>query len=246
MNTDNTVYQNPLTGRYAGKEMSYIWSPQYKHSTWRRLWLTLARCEQKLGLDITDTQIEQMSAHLEDIDFDKVAAKEKELRHDVMSHIHVFGELCPEAMPIIHLGATSCFVTDNTELIQMREGLKVIRGKLLKLMAQLAAFCDEHRAMPTLGFTHFQPAHLTPVGKRFSLYLQDLMLDFERVEEEIARIPFRSVKGTTGTQASFLELFDGDHAKCRQLERDVAAGMGFANVVAVSADFGDGAADGAE
>ena len=234
MNTDNTVYQNPLTGRYAGKEMSYIWSPQYKHSTWRRLWLTLARCEQKLGLDITDTQIEQMSAHLEDIDFDKVAAKEKELRHDVMSHIHVFGELCPEAMPIIHLGATSCFVTDNTELIQMREGLKVIRGKLLKLMAQLAAFCDEHRAMPTLGFTHFQPAQLTTVGKRFSLYLQDLMLDFERVEEEIERIPFRSVKGTTGTQASFLELFDGDHAKCRQLERDVAAGMGFANVVAVS------------
>ena len=231
---NNDVYQNPLTDRYAGKEMSYLWSPQFKHSTWRRLWLMLAKCEQKLGLAITDSQIAAMEQHLDDIDFDKVAAKERELRHDVMSHIHVFGELCPEAMPIIHLGATSCFVTDNTELIQMREGLKIIRGKLLRLMSQLAAFCDANKALPTLGFTHFQPAQLTTVGKRFSLYLQDFLLDFERVEEEIERIPFRSVKGTTGTQASFLELFDGDHAKCRQLERDVAAGMGFSNVIAVS------------
>ncbi len=230
----NDVYQNPLTDRYAGKEMSYLWSPQYKHSTWRRLWLELARCEQKLGLAITDSQIQAMAAHLDDIDFDKVAEKEKELRHDVMSHIHVFGSLCPEAMPIIHLGATSCFVTDNTELIQMREGLRIIRGKLLKLMEQLADFCDRNKALPTLGFTHFQPAQLTTVGKRFSLYLQDFMLDFERVDEEIGRIPFRSVKGTTGTQASFLELFDGDHAKCRELERSVAAAMGFDRVVAVS------------
>lgn len=234
MNTDNNVYQNPLTGRYAGKEMSRIWSPQYKHSTWRRLWLTLARCEQKLGLKITDKQIQQMSEHLEDIDFEKVAAKEKELRHDVMSHIHVFGEQCPEAMPIIHLGATSCFVTDNTELIQIRASLKVIRGKLLKLMAQLAQFCDQNRALPTLGFTHFQPAQLTTVGKRFCLYLQDFMLDFERVEQEIERLPFRSVKGTTGTQASFLELFNGDHAKCRELEKMVASEMGFSQIVAVS------------
>ena len=230
----NDVYLNPLTDRYAGKEMSYIWSPQFKHSTWRRLWLELARCEKRLGLAITDAQIEQMAAHLDDIDFDRVAAKEKELRHDVMSHIHVFGELCPDAMPIIHLGATSCFVTDNTELIQMREGMKIIRGKLLKLMAQLADFCEREKGRPTLGFTHFQPAQLTTVGKRFSLYLQDFMLDFERLEREIGELRFRSVKGTTGTQASFLELFDGDHEKCRQLERDVAAGMGFDRVVAVS------------
>lgn len=230
----NDVYLNPLTDRYAGKEMSYIWSPQFKHSTWRRLWLELARCEKRLGLAITDAQIEQMAAHLDDIDFDRVAAKEKELRHDVMSHIHVFGELCPDAMPIIHLGATSCFVTDNTELIQMREGMKIIRGKLLKLMAQLADFCEREKGRPTLGFTHFQPAQLTTVGKRFSLYLQDFMLDFERLEREVGELRFRSVKGTTGTQASFLELFDGDHEKCRQLERDVAAGMGFDRVVAVS------------
>ena len=230
----NDVYLNPLTDRYAGKEMSYIWSPQFKHSTWRRLWLELARCEKRLGLAITDAQIEQMAAHLDDIDFDRVAAKEKELRHDVMSHIHVFGELCPDAMPIIHLGATSCFVTDNTELIQMREGMKIIRGKLLKLMAQLADFCEREKGRPTLAFTHFQPAQLTTVGKRFSLYLQDFMLDFERLEREVGELRFRSVKGTTGTQASFLELFDGDHEKCRQLERDVAAGMGFDRVVAVS------------
>ncbi len=234
MSLDKYVYQNPLTGRYAGKEMSRIWSPQYKHSTWRRLWLVLAECEKKLGLEISDSQLEQMRAHLEDIDFEKVALKERELRHDVMSHIQVFGELCPEAMPIIHLGATSCFVTDNTELIQMRESLKIIRGKLLKLMAQLAEFCEKNRALPILGFTHFQPAQLTTVGKRFSLYLQDFRFDLERIEEEIERIPFRSVKGTTGTQASFLELFDGDHSKCRRLEQDVASAMGFTRVVPVS------------
>ena len=194
----------------------------------------MARCERKLGLAITERQIAEMAAHLDDIDFDRVSEKEKELRHDVMSHIHVFGEQCPEAMPIIHLGATSCFVTDNTELIQMREGLKILRRKLLKLIAQLADFCDAHKAMPTLGFTHFQPAQLTTVGKRFSLYMQDFVLDFERLERELENLPFRSVKGTTGTQASFLELFDGDHEKCRRLERDVAAEMGFRRVVAVS------------
>ena len=194
----------------------------------------LAKCEKELGLDITDAQIAQMEAHLDDIDFEKVAEVEKERRHDVMSHITVFGEQCPDAMPIIHLGATSCFVTDNTELIQMREALKVLRKKLLKLIEQLAAFCDEYKDMPMLGFTHFQPAQLTTVGKRFSLYLQDLYLDFERISGEIDRIPFRSTKGTTGTQASFLELFDGDHDKCRQLEKNVAKGMGFDNVIALS------------
>lgn len=231
---NQNVYSSPLTDRYAGAEMSRVWSPQFKHSTWRRLWLELAKCEQRLGLGITDRQIGQMAAHLEDIDFDRVAEKEKELRHDVMSHIHVFGELCPDAMPIIHLGATSCFVTDNTELIQMREGMGILRGKLLKLMAQLAVFCDRNKDLPTLGFTHYQPAQLTTVGKRFCLYLQDFLLDFGRLEREIEELPFRSVKGTTGTQASFLELFDGDHAKCRELEKSVAAAMGFDRVIAVS------------
>lgn len=234
MSKDNSSYNNPLTGRYAGKVMSGIWSPQFKHSTWRRLWLTLAKCEKELGLPITDSQIAELSAHLDDIDFDRVSEIEKSLRHDVMSHIRALGELCPEAAPIVHLGATSCFVTDNTELIQMRESLKEIKSKLLLLISQLADFCDKYKAMPSLGFTHLQPAQLTTVGKRFALYLQDFMLDFERIDREIAELPFRSVKGTTGTQASFLELFDGDHDKCRKLEKNVAKAMGFDNVVFLS------------
>ncbi|MBE6376237.1 MAG: adenylosuccinate lyase [Lentisphaerae bacterium] len=230
----NCVYRNPLTDRYAGKEMSFIWSPQHKHSTWRKLWLTLATCEKALGLPITDGQIAALAAHQEDIDFDRVAEIEKELRHDVMSHIRALSELCPEAAPIIHLGATSCFVTDNTELLQIKEAFGVIRSKLLKLIANLADFCEENRALPMLGFTHFQPAQLTTLGKRFALYLQDFVLDFERLEYESGQLPFRSVKGTTGTQASFLELFDGDHEKCRQLEKDVAKAMGFDRVIALS------------
>ncbi len=231
---DHERYQNPLIDRYAGREMSFLWSPQFKHSTWRRLWLALAESERDLGLNITDEQIRQMAAHLDDIDFDAVAAKEKELRHDVMSHIHVFGAQCPAAMPIIHLGATSCFVTDNTELIQMRNGMRLLRRKLLKLMSQLADFADAYKELPALGFTHFQAAQLTTVGKRFSLYLQDFLFDYERLTREEETLPFRSVKGTTGTQASFLALFDGDHRKVRQLERDVASRMGFSRVVAVS------------
>ena len=234
MNSKYDTYDNPLTGRYAGKEMSRIWSPQFKHSTWRRLWLALARNEQALGLPVSDGQIAELAAHIEDIDFDRVAEIEKELRHDVMSHIRALSELCPQAAPIIHLGATSCYVTDNTELIQQREGLKIIKGKLLLLISKLAAFCDQYKALPTLGFTHFQPAQLTTVGKRFALYLQDFCLDLERVERQIAEIPFRSVKGTTGTQASFLELFDGDHAKCRELEKRVAESMGFDKVIFLS------------
>jgi adenylosuccinate lyase len=214
--------------------MSFNWSPQKKHSTWRRLWLALAESEKELGLNINDTQIEQMSAHLDDIDFAAVAEKEKQLRHDVMSHIHIFGEQCPDAMPIIHLGATSCFVTDNTELIQIRDGLKIIRQKLLLLMNALSKFCVEYKDMPALGFTHYQPAQLTTVGKRFSLYLQDFMLDFERLEFELENLPFRSVKGTTGTQASFLALFNGDGEKVKTLERAVADKMGFEKVVDVS------------
>lgn len=230
----NNSYRNPLTDRYAGKEMSFIWSPQHKHSTWRRLWLTLAKCEKNLGLPITDLQIEQLAQHLDDIDFDRVAALEKELRHDVMSHIRALSELCPDAAPIIHLGATSCFVTDNTELLQTKEAFAVIRGKMLKLISNLADFCEKYRALPMLGFTHFQPAQLTTLGKRFALYLQDFVLDFERLEREMRDLPFRSVKGTTGTQASFLELFDGNHEKCRQLEKDVAKAMGIDKVIALS------------
>ncbi|MDD3154254.1 MAG: adenylosuccinate lyase [Victivallaceae bacterium] len=231
---DYNIYSNPLSERYASKEMSFIWSPQKKHSTWRRLWLALAEEEMRLGLDITEEQVAEIRGHLDDIDFDVAAAFEKELRHDVMSHVHTLGKLCPKAMPIIHLGATSCFVTDNTELIQMRDGLRLLCGKLLKLIAQLADFAESHKDLPTLGFTHYQPAQLTTVGKRFSLYLQDFVMDFERLERECADIPFRSVKGTTGTQASFLALFDGDHAKVRELERSVARKMGFDKVVALS------------
>jgi adenylosuccinate lyase len=230
---DNKSYQNPLTGRYASKEMSFNWSPQMKHSTWRRLWLALARSEKELGLNITDKQIAEMESHLDDIDFKKAAAKEKELRHDVMSHIHVFGEQCPAAMSIIHLGATSCFVTDNTELIQLRDGLRIIKSKLLKVISRFAERADEYALMPTLGFTHYQPAQLTTIGKRFSLYLQDFLFDFERLEEEMAKLPFRGVKGTTGTQASFLALFDGNHDKVNQLNSMVAKEMEFDKTISV-------------
>jgi adenylosuccinate lyase len=231
---DYNTYQNPLTGRYASREMSFNWSPQNKHSTWRKLWLTLAEEEKALGLAISDQQIAEMAAHLEDIDFELAEAKEKELRHDVMSHIHAFGTQCPSAMPIIHLGATSCYVTDNTELIQMREGMRLLRGKLLQVIKTMADVVEQYKDMPTLGFTHYQPAQLTTVGKRFSLYLQDLVMDYERLEHEIEHLPFRSVKGTTGTQASFLELFNGDHEKVKALERCVATKMGFDNIVNVS------------
>lgn len=231
---DYNSFLNPLTDRYASKEMSYNWSPQKKHSTWRRLWLALAECEKELGLNITDEQLNEMRQHLDDIDFQAVEAVEKDLRHDVMSHIHVFGKQCPAAMPIIHLGATSCYVTDNTGLIQMRDGLKLLRGKLLKVIRLLADFAMKNRNLPTLGFTHYQPAQLTTVGKRFSLYLQDFMLDFERLEFELDRLPFRSVKGTTGTQASFMALFEGDQEKIKLLEKNVAAKMGFYRVIPVS------------
>ena len=231
---DYNSFLNPLTDRYASKEMSYNWSPQKKHSTWRRLWLALAECEKELGLNITDEQLNEMRQHLDDIDFQAVEAVEKDLRHDVMSHIHVFGKQCPAAMPIIHLGATSCYVTDNTELIQMRDGLKLLRGKLLKVIRLLADFAMKNRNLPTLGFTHYQPAQLTTVGKRFSLYLQDFMLDFERLEFELDRLPFRSVKGTTGTQARFMALFEGDQEKIKLLEKNVAAKMGFDRVIPVS------------
>ena len=228
------IYQNPLTTRYAGDEMTYTWSPQKKHSTWRRLWLALARAEKELGLNITDEQINEMEAHIDDIDFEEAARKEKELRHDVMSHVHTFGTCCPKAMPIIHLGATSCYVTDNTELVQLRDAMKIIKSKLLGVIAKFADFSEQHKDLPVLGFTHYQPAQLTTLGKRFSLYLQDFMFDFQRLENEISKLPFRSIKGTTGTQASFLALFNGDTDKVKRVERIIADEMGFASIIGVS------------
>jgi len=228
------VYQSPLVDRYSSKEMSYNWSAQKKHSLWRKLWVVLAESEKELGLRITDAQILEMKGHVDDIDFEKVRAKEKELRHDVMSHIHVFGELCPLAMPIIHLGATSCYVTDNSELIQIRDGFVIIKNKLLKVIKRFSEQAEKYADMPTLGFTHYQPAQLTTVGKRFCLYLQDFLLDLGRLEYEIDNLIFRGVKGTTGTQASFLTLFGGDHDKVMKLDKMVAEKMGFNSSVPVS------------
>jgi adenylosuccinate lyase len=227
-------YENPLSGRYASKEMSFIWSPAKKFSTWRRLWLALAEAEAELGLDISEAQLAEMRAHLEDINYEYAEAKEKETRHDVMAHIHAWGVQCPTAAPIIHLGATSCYVGDNTELLQMKEALGLVRAKLLQLIQHLARFAAAHRALPTLGFTHYQPAQLVTVGKRACLWLQDFLLDFHRVSREAEELPMRGVKGTTGTQASFLELFGGDHAKVKALNAAVVRKMGFSSAIGVS------------
>ncbi len=227
-------YESPLASRYAGRQMSFIWSAQNKHCLWRKLWLELAKAEKTLGLEIEDSQIAEMQDHLQDIDFGAVARKESELKHDVMSHIHVFGELCPKARPIIHLGATSCFVTDNSEIIQMRDSLRIIKGKILAVISKLADFADKYKSLPTLGFTHYQPAQLTTPGKRAVLYIQDFLFDLDRLEHELENLPFIGVKGTTGTQASFLELFDGDHVKVKLLDAKIAKAMGFEKSVAVS------------
>ena len=224
---DRKIYNNPLVVRYASKEMAYLFSDEYKFKTWRKLWLILAEAEKDLGLPITDEQIEEMREHLEDIDFEYAAKKEKELKHDVMAHIHTFGKAAPSAMSIIHLGATSAFVGDNTDLIQMKEGLALVRKRLLKVMSNLRKFACDYRFVPTLGFTHFQPAQLTTVGKRAALWLQDLLIDFKLISLLHSRIPARGVKGTTGTQASFLKLFNGDEEKVKQLDEIVVKRMGF-------------------
>ncbi len=227
------LYESPLSSRYASREMLYLFSPDKKFTTWRRLWIALARAERKLGLPITQAQIDEMEQHKDDIDYEAAARYERQLRHDVMAHIHAFGDLCPTAMPIIHLGATSCFVGDNTDVILMREGLELLRGKLVNLIDRLTKFAMEYRAMPTLGFTHFQPAQLTTVGKRATLWVNELVMDLEELEHRIDSLQFRGVKGTTGTQASFLELFGGDQEKVRQLEKLVSQEMGFEKVVPV-------------
>lgn len=228
------VYQNPLETRYASREMSALWSEQRKHSTWRRLWVALAEAQHELGLDISPAQLAELRAHVDDIDFDRAARYERELRHDVMAHVHAYRDLCPTAGGIIHLGATSCYVTDNTELIQIREGLQILRRRLVQVIDRLGRFAAEHRALPCLGLTHLQPAQPTTVGKRATLWCHDLVLDLEEVEHRLSTLKFRGVKGTTGTQATFLTLLGGDHAKVLELERRVARKMGFEAVYPVT------------
>ncbi|MEG0940749.1 MAG: adenylosuccinate lyase [Oscillospiraceae bacterium] len=228
------TYESPLCSRYASDEMQYIFSPDKKFTTWHKLWIALARAEMKLGLPVTQEQIFEMELRADEIDYEYAAKMEKELRHDVMAHVHTFGKQCPKAMPIIHLGATSCYVGDNTDIIIMREGMQLIRAELVNVIASLADFADKYKALPTLGFTHFQPAQLTTVGKRAALWISDLLLDLDELNYRINSLQLLGSKGTTGTQASFLELFDGDNAKCVELERLIAEEMGFNSCVAVS------------
>ncbi len=227
-------YESPLSSRYASDEMQYIFSPDKKFSTWRRLWVALARAEMELGLPVTQEQVAELEAHLTDIDYEKAAQWEKKLRHDVMAHVHTYGELCPKAKPIIHLGATSCYVGDNTDVILMREGLELVRDKVVRVLAHLADFADKYKALPTLGFTHFQAAQLVTVGKRATLWMNELLMDLHEIEYRISTLALLGSKGTTGTQASFLELFEGDHEKVRLLEEKIAKEMGFTAVVPVS------------
>ncbi len=220
-------YDNPLISRYASAEMAGLWSEQRKFSTWRKLWVVLAQAERELGLSISEAQVAELAAHTEKIDFAAAANYEKKLRHDVMAHVHAYGDVCPTARPIIHLGATSCYVTDNADLLLMREGLQLVARRLAAAIDQLGRFAQQHRELPCLGFTHLQPAQPTTVGKRACLWAYDLALDLAEVEHRLALLKARSVKGTTGTQASFLALLGGDHAKVRRLEQLVAAKLGF-------------------
>jgi adenylosuccinate lyase len=228
------VYENPLISRYASREMAQLFSEQRKFGVWRRLWVMLAEAEQELGLPITIAQIAELKQHLDDIDFPAAQAYERKLRHDVMAHVHAYGDQCPSARAIIHLGATSCYVTDNADLILMREALQMVAARLAAVIQALSGFAAQHRALPCLAFTHLQPAQPTTVGKRTCLWIYDLALDLAEVEHRIATLKARSVKGTTGTQASFLALFNGDHAKVQELERRVAAKMGFEGSYAVT------------
>jgi adenylosuccinate lyase len=228
------TYRSPLAERYASQAMLELWSLQTRHGLWRRLWLALAEAERELGVDIPKAAIVEMRAHLDDIDFDAVAEYEKRFRHDVMAHVHAFGDRAPAAKGVIHLGATSCFVTDNGDLIQMKRGLELLRGRVLTLIRTLAAFAKAWKDEPTLGYTHLQAAQLTTVGKRATLWLQDLVLDLAELDHRLATLPMRGVKGTTGTQASFLELLGGDHAKVRKLDRMVCVAMGFGESIPVS------------
>lgn len=227
-------YQSPFSVRYASREMQRIFSERNKFTTWRRLWVALAESEQSLGLPISDEQLDELRSHVEDVNFEVAEAREKIVRHDVMSHVYAYGEQCPKAKGIIHLGATSCYVGDNTDLIVMREALRLLRGKLVTVVGNLAGFAEKHAGMPTLAFTHFQPAQPTTVGKRATLWLQDVMSDIEDLDYVLGGLKLLGSKGTTGTQASFLELFNGDHEKCRRLDAMIAEKMGFPGCYAVS------------
>ena len=230
----NDRYVSPLSERYASREMQYIFSPDKKFKTWRKLWIALAETEKELGLPITEEQIEELKAHQEEINYEDAKERERLVRHDVMSHVYAYGLQCPKAKGIIHLGATSCYVGDNTDLMIMREALELVRKKLLNVMAELAKFADHYKDQPTLAFTHFQPAQPTTVGKRATLWLMDLRLDLEDLEHVLGSMKLLGSKGTTGTQASFLELFDGDHEKCRQADQRIAQKMGFPGCYPVS------------
>jgi len=234
MADNKNVYTSPLVERNASKEMAELFGAQKKFTMWRRLWLELAKAQKNLGLDIKQNQINQMAAHLDDIDFNRAASYEKKFRHDVMAHIHTFADSAPKAAPIIHLGATSCYVADNTDLIIMREALQLTAGKLASVINLLSKFAKKYRTLPTLGFTHFQPAQLTTVGKRAALWCYDFVMDLAEAEHRLDTLPFRGVKGTTGTQASFLALFDGNHNKVKRLDKTIAAAFGFKKTCAVT------------
>ena len=230
----NNSYESPFCTRYASKEMQFIFSADKKFTTWRRLWVALARAEMKLGLNVTQEQVEELEAHINDIDYQKAAEEEKIVRHDVMAHVHTYGAACPKAEKIIHLGATSCYVGDNTDVIIMRDAMQVVKRKLVKVISQLAAFADKYKSLPCLAYTHLQPAQLTTVGKRATLWCNELIIDLEALDFELGRLKLLGSKGTTGTQASFMELFHGDTDKVKELERLIAEEMGFDAVVPVS------------
>lgn len=220
-------YNSPLSERYASKEMQYVFSPDKKFRTWRRLWIALAETEKELGLPITDEQIEELKEHAEDINYDVAREREKIVRHDVMSHVYAYGQQCPKAKGIIHLGATSCYVGDNTDMIVMAEALEIVRRKLVNVIAELAEFADEYKGLPTLAFTHFQPAQPTTVGKRATLWMQEFAMDLEDLEYVKSTLKLLGSKGTTGTQASFLELFEGDQETIDKIDPMIAKKMGF-------------------
>ena len=232
--TQRTRYVSPLGERYASAAMLELWSPQTRYGLWRRLWVTLAEKERELGVPIPDDAIAQMRAHVDDIDFEKVAAYERRFRHDVMAHVHAFADVAPAARPFIHLGATSAFVTDNADLILLRRGLELLRAKIIDALRALASFARQWRDEPALAYTHLQPAQLTTVGKRATLWMQDLVLDLADIDYRVQSLPLRGVKGTTGTQASFLEIFEGDHERVRRLEELVVAAMGFERALPVT------------
>ncbi len=230
----NMSYESPFCTRYASKEMQYLFSADKKFTTWRKLWVALARAEMKLGLPVTQEQVDELEAHINDIDYAMAAEEEKAVRHDVMAHVHTYGHICPKAAGIIHLGATSCYVGDNTDVIIMRDALQVVKRKLVKVIAQLAKFADTYKSLPCLAYTHLQPAQLTTIGKRATLWCNELLMDLEDLEFRIDSLKLLGSKGTTGTQASFMELFEGDTDKIKALEQMIAEEMGFDAVVPVS------------